>query len=273
VNTRSFDRCEIETASGLDDTNVVVQLCGMQTAALRHDQLYHEVLGRILRSIADGDFPPGDLFPSERQLEQQFGVNRAVIRKAMLTLQQMRIVELPAEGGGRVLGHGPPQGAIAAGVGAAACNVLANSASAGDHLKDARLFFEAGMARMAAERADAADLSRLEAALLANRAALGTGLGFVTTDMAFHVAIAETARNPIYLAVSRAMVDWLVRFRIGMVSAPGAEMIGFSEHARIFEMIARHDPDGAAAAMGAHVTRMNRFYRRFEKPASETSVG
>jgi DNA-binding FadR family transcriptional regulator len=245
----------------------------MQTAVLRHDQLYHEVLGRLLRSIADGDFLPGDLFPSERQLEQQFGVDQAVIRRAMLTLQQMRIVEISVEDSGRVLGHGAPQGMIAAEVGAAACDMLANSASAGDHLKDARLFFEAGMARMAAERADAADLRKLEAALLANRAALRTGLGFVSTDMAFHTAIAEVARNPIYLAVSRAMFDWLARCRIGMISAPGAEMIGFSEHARIFEMIARHDPDGAAAAMSAHVTRMNRFYRRFEKSASEASVG
>src|SRR5260221_10611270 len=100
----------------------------MQTAALRHDKLYHEVLGRLLRSIADGDFPTGDLFPSEGQLEQQFGVDRAVIRRAMLTLQQMRIVELPAEDSGRALGHGTPQGTIAAKVGRAACAILGNSA-------------------------------------------------------------------------------------------------------------------------------------------------
>jgi DNA-binding FadR family transcriptional regulator len=38
--------------------------------------------------------------------------------------------------------------------------------------------------------------------------------------------------------------------------------IGFSEHQRIFECIAVHDPDGAAREMAAHLKRANKLYLR-----------
>ena len=80
--------------------------------------------------------------------------------------------------------------------------------------------------------------------------------------MAFHRAIASVSRNPIFEAISRAMLQWLERYYVELVLPPGREPIGFSEHQRIFECIAAHDPDGAARAMAAHLKRANQLYVR-----------
>jgi DNA-binding FadR family transcriptional regulator len=78
--------------------------------------------------------------------------------------------------------------------------------------------------------------------------------------MAFHRAIAAVARNPIFEAISRALLQWLERYYVDLVLAPGREPIGFSEHQQIFECVAAHDADGAARAMTAHLKRANRLY-------------
>ena len=65
------------------------------------------------------------------------------------------------------------------------------------------------------------------------------------------------------------MLEWLERFHEGLVRAPGREPVGLAEHTRIFNCIARHDADGAARAMTAHLTRANKLYiplRRHDAP-------
>ena len=70
------------------------------------------------------------------------------------------------------------------------------------------------------------------------------------------------------MAVSQAMLEWLEKFQIQLVRAPGAERVTFAEHEKVFERIAAHDPDGAAKAITAHLTRANKLYRLAERPQS-----
>ena len=139
--------------------------------------------------------------------------------------------------------------------------LLETSPGSLEHLKEARLFFEVGMACMAAEKATEADVARLREALEAQRAAPADP-EFLERDIAFHRAIAAVSGNPIFEAVSEAMLQWLQRFYVGMLRVQGAERVTLQEHKRIVDCIARHDPEGAAKAMMHHLTRAAKLYTR-----------
>jgi DNA-binding FadR family transcriptional regulator len=153
-------------------------------------------------------------------------------------------------------------------------HLLATSATSLSQLKEARVFFEAGMVRIAAEQAGEGDIARLrerleehEAAALSVTSAVHLD-DFLNKDMAFHREIAAMTGNAIYVALSQAIFEWLTEFHSGLVRLHGAESLTIAEHSAIFECIAAGDADGAAEAMTAHLTRANELYRQFEREAA-----
>ena len=75
--------------------------------------------------------------------------------------------------------------------------------------KSARIFFERGMARAAALKSTDEDLKQLRETLEEQRRSLGDAERFIAADMRFHTQIAAISGNPIYTAVSEAMLGWL----------------------------------------------------------------
>lgn len=221
-------------------------------------KLYQEVLDRLLARIRAGEFPPGGQLPSERQLMETYAVGRPSVREALFTLQRMGLISIT---------HGDRARLIMVSADTAIRQVsemaqflLETSPGSLEHLKDARLLFEVAMVRIAAQKATAHDIVRLRQALDEHRAALKDSSGFLAKDLAFHRIIASISGNPIFEAVSRAMLEWLERYHDALVRAPGREPVGLAEHARIVNCIAKHDADGAARAMTAHLTRANKLY-------------
>lgn len=138
--------------------------------------------------------------------------------------------------------------------------MLATSPSALDDLKSARLFFERGMIREAALKAIPADIDRLNDLIAAQREALGEADRFIQADMRFHAAIASISRNPIFEAVSEAMLSWLKRYHTDLLIWSGKEKHTLSEHAEIVRAIAARDPDAAETAMVRHLDRSSALY-------------
>ena len=108
------------------------------------------------------------------------------------------------------------------------------------------------IARIAAQRADAAALARLDEALAAHhrladeRGRLaGDPASFVDGDREFHVAIAAMTGNPVFPAIVDAMFRWLSGHYRALVRAPGAESLTLREHDDIRDAIARGDPQAA----------------------------
>ena len=56
------------------------------------------------------------------------------------------------------------------------------------------------------------------------------------------------AKNPIYVVMQRAIIDWLVDQRRLTLSYPGQNRVAFDSHVAIFEAIKAHDPELAAPA-------------------------
>jgi DNA-binding FadR family transcriptional regulator len=229
----------------------------MTVTPIRRRKLYEEVAERIEQMIHAGRFSPGDQLPSERELMETFGVGRSAVREAMLLLQRMGLVAVSSGERSRVLT--PSAKALVGELSGAARLLLAQPGGA-RHFQQARALLEIGQARLAAQIATENDLERLRAALAANREALGDLQRFRHTDVAFHFAIAEIPRNPIFTSLHEAVVAWLTEQRTISGRLPGAGEAAYAAHARIYEAIAAHDPTEAAQAMQDHLEAVAALY-------------
>ena len=61
-------------------------------APIQRRKLYEEVVIRLEALIHEGEFNPGDLLPSEREMMLHFGVGRPAIREALFALHRMGLV-------------------------------------------------------------------------------------------------------------------------------------------------------------------------------------
>jgi DNA-binding FadR family transcriptional regulator len=222
-------------------------------------KLSHDVLDRLLARINSGELIAGDPLPSERELMERYKVGRPAIREAMQSLQRMGLIAITHGERARVVA--PTARTVLDQIADTARHLLTTSPQSLADLKDARIFFELGMARLAAARARDGDIERLESCLAEQEAAGQDFTGFLQADMAFHREIAAIAGNAIFVAVSDAMLGWLSEYHVGLLRKLGREKQTLSEHRLVLDRIRAHDVDGSAAAMLAHLTRVNDLYR------------
>lgn len=230
----------------------------MQSERIYKRKLSDEVFDRLKRLIVEDGLPPGSEMPSERELMERFGVGRPAIREAMQALSSIGLVEINHGERARVLELTPHS--IIRQVDQAAHIMLSQSASSLEHLKSARIFFERGMVREAAIKADAADLARLRETLDMQRASVGQVDRFLAADMRLHTQIAAISGNPIFAAVSEAMLGWLKVYHTELLFWSGRESVTLAEHDEIISHIAAHDPDAAEAALVRHLERSRGLY-------------
>jgi DNA-binding FadR family transcriptional regulator len=87
-------------------------------------------------------------------------------------------------------------------------------------------------------------------------------------DLNFHRTIATVSGNPIFVAASEAMLEWLAEYHMSLVRMEGREARTITEHTLIYERIGAHDVEGAAAAMLAHLTRAHDMYEANSGPTT-----
>lgn len=221
-------------------------------------KLHQEVLDRLMARIHAGEFAPGEQLPSERDLMETYGVGRPSIREALQQLERSGLVSISHGERARVLL--PTAQAMVGQMTDAARYLLSVDPQTIDHLKEARVLLEAGVARLAAERADEAGLAVLRERLEEHRQASLDD--FLARDIAFHRQIAVMSGNPVFPAAVEGMLAWLGTYYHSLVRAHGAETLTLQEHQRIYDAIAAGQPDEAAQAMSDHLNRASALYRR-----------
>ncbi len=249
----------------------------MSTQPIVRRKLADEVRDRLLTMIRSGELQPGDRLPSERDLMARFAVGRPAVREALQSLGSAGLIEISH--GERARIAVPDTRNMFDRIGQTMLHLLQTSPTTLEHLKEARILFEVGMVKTAAQNATPADILNLEHALEQQRAALEDAPEFVKRDMAFHTAIAAMSGNSVCVILSEAMLDWLFNFRRDLLRLPGSEFITLAEHQRLLAAIAAHDVAEAEQAMLDHLTRANERYRILEdamnqrqSPGGETDV-
>ncbi|MDP7343500.1 MAG: transcriptional regulator NanR [Alphaproteobacteria bacterium] len=239
----------------------------MDRDTITRRRLSDEVVDRLEGLIHSGELGLGEKLPSERDLMERFGVGRPSVREALFSLQKMGLVAITS--GERARVTKPTPETVLNGLTGTVRHVLTDAQGV-RYLQEARLFFEAGLARHAALHAADEDIARLQQALGENQRALGDLEAFERTDVTFHYVLAEIPQNPVFVAIHEAVVGWLTEQRNTSLRNPGAAQNGYDWHARIFTAVADHDVDEAERAMRGHLGEVSQYYWRAKGSAEES---
>ena len=230
------------------------------TELIHRRKLYQEVLDRLMERIRSGQIAPGAHLPSERELMEAYGVGRPAVREALQSLERSGIVEISHGERARVVV--PTAERLMEQIAGGAKHLLRTQPDTLEHLKQARVFLETGMARMAAELASDAQIAGLQLSIAQHRASMVNLDEFIERDMAFHREIASISGNPIFPSIVESMFRWAGEYYQPLVRAPGAEELTLAEHQVIVDAIAARDADAADEAMRRHLIRANDLYRQ-----------
>jgi len=209
-------------------------------------------LEAILAYIASEQLKDGDRLPPERDLAAQLGVSRRALRQA---LAQMEIQGEVWRGKrtGTILGRRAPLSAMSV-------DRSFSRASPTD-IMEARLNIEPTIAALAASKATASDLGKIENSMR-RTSEVTDDESWMRWDGTFHLAIAEATRNDIFVAMvaafnaARAQPDWR-SLRVAAVT-PDVRKITVDDHRAIWEAISGRQPEEARRQMRKHLASVNR---------------
>jgi DNA-binding FadR family transcriptional regulator len=222
------------------------------------------MVASIEADIISGKLGDGSFLPAERELMAEYGVGRGVVREAITRLASRGLVK--ARPRFRPVVRRPGLDAALGALEGIVGHLLSDQAGV-KNLYDMRVFLEAALARNAAIHARKDDVAALRAALAMNEAAIPDSEEFYATDVAFHAALYDIARNPVLPAVHKAFTAWLSPHWMRMPRSPERNRVNFLSHREICTAIIERDPDGAEGALLNHLSAAWEYVRgTFETP-------
>jgi len=220
----------------------------------REPRLSDKVADMMLETILSNRLNVGDPLPSERELGEQFGVSRTVVREAVRALVAKGVIEVRSGSGLRV----------------AAVNATAVSESMSLYLRDGRLDFEkvqevralleVHLAGLAAERASEDDVAALRKIHTRMQDEMTDVEALARDDLEFHRLIASATHNELFLLLLDSIGSSLIDIRRSNLGS-GSTPMTLKQHQAILERIAERDPEGARAAMNTHLEGVASFWR------------
>jgi len=210
---------------------------------------YEQIVKQIQQAIRDGQLLRGTKLPTERELGEQFGVSRSVVREAIKVLDTMGLVE-SRQGSGSFVRNSTIES-----ISRAFVLSVSPDAESVERLFEFRQILESQAAGLAARRCttEQADLIITAANLLMVPADPNDWSAFGKADGRLHEAIARASGNP-YLQVAVATARDMLQDVVALfVESKGSIDIAIEHHHRIASAIANHDTDAAVAAMTEHI--------------------
>jgi GntR family transcriptional repressor for pyruvate dehydrogenase complex len=214
----------------------------------REPRLADKVADAILETILSRRLKPGDALPPERELSQQFGVSRTVIREAVRSLSGKGLVQAVAGSGVRVLAVDTDT------VSESMRNLIRGAEFEYAKVHEIRQVIEVAAAGFAAERATTEDVAVIEQALVAMRRQLDDLEACVQADLAFHRALAIATHNELFLVLHDSLGDSLLDVRRrNLGRGPARRKLVVAAHDEILLAVRRHDSEAAQAMMRKHL--------------------
>src|SRR3954453_15489360 len=168
---------------------------------VRRVRLFDDVLEQLREAILSGRIRPGERLPNERELCETFGVGRPTLREALRSLEAVGMIEVRTGKGGGSYAVTPSETPLGAALGS-----LVNLRGASlEDLAEFRVDFEGENAAWAARRADAGDISVLEATVAEARAAALTPAGrgaLARIDVRWHELLARATKNRLRIGIA-----------------------------------------------------------------------
>lgn len=231
------------------------------TTVSRGLPLSDRVAASLQESMFAGHFQPGDQLPSERQLAEQFGVSRTVIREAVRSLAAKGLLKVRSGSGSRVAN-------VDARIVADSMRLFLRAQESVDYQKihDVRSALEINIAGLVAERATDADVAELRDILAAMVETADDPRLASQFDLEFHRNLARMTYNELYPIMLDSIGEVMMEIRLVTLSAPGRTAEAVGEHGSILDAITARDPQATRSAMRDHLAQSRRLW---EAPGSD----
>ncbi len=203
----------------------------------------------IQKLISRRDLLPDTKLPSERELCEQFGVSRTVVREAVRMLVSKGLLDTQRGRGTVVCRMTSDQ------ISEPLSMLMATQADrfSVEHIHQVRSILEVAVARLAARQATDEDLAQLRVLVGKMEQLDPHGEEFAVLDTDFHTLLAQTTHNPFLAVLINATRDVMQTIRRRVHDYEGLGQMVIADHGKIVEHIAAHDEDGAARAMSVHL--------------------
>ncbi|MBN1548441.1 MAG: FadR family transcriptional regulator, partial [Syntrophaceae bacterium] len=211
-------------------------------------RLSDSVINAIKKKVAENNFKPGDKFYSENELSKLLEVSRSSIREAIRILEATGYVTV-RQGKGIFIADFDSQKFEPF------VNWLkSNEQHILDHF-EVRLIIEPKAAALAAEKADAEDIRKMEEALaqfdlFAERK---DNTEIIKWDRKFHRWLAGSTKNSTLHVLMKSVTTSLPNGWISSLHTPGRIEKTTHEHRVILEAIKNRDKNSAEKAMARHL--------------------
>ena len=222
--------------------------CVTKNAGGVSGRLYENIARTLEQAIELGHYKPGGRLPSERELAEEFGVSRPVVREAIIVLELRGLV---------MRRHG-------AGVYVAAKTLLPpispDEADGPFEVTEARRLLEGEIAALAAIAATDQQIQEMDAII----ARLGDMRNDQATreqaDRAFHLALARATNNDVLVGLVESLWDKRYQSPLCVYFFTRARDAGATstvdEHQIVLDALKVRDPDAARQAMRDHLARV-----------------
>lgn len=226
-------------------------------AVHRGPSLYETVSERILHAIREAKLAPGTRIPSERDLGDQFGVSRTVIREAIRHLAAKGVLEVVSGSGVLVadIGH---EGVVES----IDLYLRQRGVIEPELIHEVRESLELKTVALAAERATDAQLQEIDEICEAMGVLLDDPEASSDADLAFHRAIAAATGNNLFLVLVDSLNDVMLQIRRATLVDPERGKVALAAHRRIVEALRTRDQATATGAMKDHLDDSLGAFRR-----------
>jgi DNA-binding FadR family transcriptional regulator len=219
---------------------------------------FEEICQRIRELLALGMLKPGDKLPPERDLAQQFGVSRNVLREALRSLEMAGVLRLQkGVKGGAFIREGD-MGRMN--------EVMRDMLSLGTisvrELAEARIHILDLVVRLACKSAGKSDLDALEENVDRTELATSEGrsLDRVECSREFYRLLSAATGNQVIAMIVHSVTEIHMRFVYAKVAASGALMPRLVEKRRQFlAALCARDVDKATRMMRTHLESVHRM--------------
>ena len=214
----------------------------MQKRSFRKGRLSEFALREIQRMITEEYPEPGSRLPKEAELADRFQVSRIVIREAMKILEDRGVVEVRAGRGTLTMAPSPAR------VKELLLRLFGDqpipTVEDMEHLLELRQVLEETAASLAAVRATAEDLARIEFALNDMGHEAADLDRTIPADLKFHRSVMSSAHNR-YIEM---VLDPLMEVFLQQIKVTDTLNLGLDLHRDVFKEIKAGNPLGARQA-------------------------
>ncbi len=225
--------------------------------SLKRPKAYQRVAQAIQDQVFSGELREGQKLPPERNLAQQFGVSRAVVREAIHTLEMAGMLRVRKGAGGGTFVCSDYDKPLSTSIG----NLLAGGAITLEHLFELRLLLEPPAAEKAARQQDPEGVRQLEALVARARDHRNDSRHLRADNLEFHRRLVALAGNPLLSALCETVLRILVESLQGNLSIEISQAV-LGYHERIVQAIRQGRAQTARRLTEDDLEQLRLRYRR-----------